>query len=95
VPGVGFDIIEISCGFITIPAGDWLRLVEKVRKAGLKPINQSRKWGIQFGAGGATRSEDPEASGTRDQERPIVAARRFPDTGEYLIMIESEGITAT
>ena len=33
---VGFDIIEISSGFITIPVDDWLRLVEKVQKAGLK-----------------------------------------------------------
>ena len=82
VPGVGFDIIEISCGFITIPAGDWLRLVEKVRKAGLKP---KPKFGTQFGACGATRSEDLEAAGTRHQERPIVAARGFsPDTGAHL-----------
>ena len=28
---LGFDIIEISSGFITIPTDDWLRLVEKVR----------------------------------------------------------------
>ena len=33
---VGFDIIELSCGFITIPADDWLRLIERVKKAGLK-----------------------------------------------------------
>src|SRR5919201_3709945 len=31
-----FDIIEISSGFITIPADDWLRLVECVQKSGLK-----------------------------------------------------------
>ncbi|MDE3179843.1 MAG: phosphosulfolactate synthase, partial [Acidobacteriota bacterium] len=30
---IGFDIIEISSGFITIPTDDWLRLVEKVQKA--------------------------------------------------------------
>ncbi len=33
---LGFDIIEISSGFISIPTDDWLRLLEKVRK-GLKP----------------------------------------------------------
>src|SRR5579864_3697802 len=64
----GFDIIEISCGFITIPADDWLRLIERVRKAGLKAKPEV---GIQFGAGGATRAEDLEAAGTRDPEWPI------------------------
>jgi phosphosulfolactate synthase (CoM biosynthesis protein A) len=34
---VGLDILEISSGFITILTDDWLRLVEKVKKAGLKP----------------------------------------------------------
>lgn len=38
---VGFDIIEISCGFITIPADDWLRLIERVEKAGLKAKRRS------------------------------------------------------
>src|SRR5689334_3574924 len=33
---VGFDILEISSGFITLPTDDWLRLVERVRRAGLK-----------------------------------------------------------
>ena len=87
---VGFDIIEISCGFITIPADDWLRLIERVKKAGLKAKPEI---GIQFGAGGATRAEDLEAAGTRDPEWPIQLARRFLDAGAYLIMIESEGIT--
>ncbi len=50
---LGFDIIEVSSGFITLPADDWLRLVEKVQKAGLKAKPEV---GIQFGAGGATKS---------------------------------------
>jgi phosphosulfolactate synthase (CoM biosynthesis protein A) len=33
---VGFDILEISSGFITIPTDDWLRLVERVQQVGLK-----------------------------------------------------------
>ena len=87
---VGFDIIEISCGFISIPADDWLRLIERVQKAGLKAKPEI---GIQFGAGGATRAEDLEAAGTRDPEWPIQLAKRFLNVGAYLIMIESEGIT--
>lgn len=87
---VGFDIIEISSGFITIPTDDWLRLIEKVQKAGLKAKPEV---GIQFGAGGATTAEELEAEGTQDPERAIGQARRFIDAGAYMIMIESEGIT--
>jgi phosphosulfolactate synthase (CoM biosynthesis protein A) len=87
---VGFDIVEISSGFITFPADDWLRLIEDVEKAGLKAKPEI---GIQFGAGGATRAEELEAEGTRDPEWPIRLARRFLDAGAYMIMIESEGIT--
>jgi phosphosulfolactate synthase (CoM biosynthesis protein A) len=86
----GFDIVEISSGFITVPADDWLRLIERVQKAGLKAKPEV---GIQFGAGGATRAEDLEATGTRDVDWPIQLARRFLEAGAYMIMIESEGIT--
>ncbi len=87
---VGFDILEISSGFITIPVDDWLRLVEKVQQVGLKAKPEV---GIQFGAGGATAAEELEAEGTRDVEWAIGQARRFLDAGAYMIMIESEGIT--
>jgi phosphosulfolactate synthase (CoM biosynthesis protein A) len=87
---IGFDIIEISSGFITIPTDDWLRLVEKVQKAGLKAKPEV---GIQFGAGGATTEGELAAEGTRDPEWAIQQAKRFVDAGAYMIMIESEGIT--
>ena len=87
---VGFDILEISSGFITIPVDDWLRLVEKVQKTGLKAKPEV---GIQFGAGGATTAEELESEGTRDVEWAIGQARKFLDAGAYMIMIESEGIT--
>jgi len=87
---LGFDIIEISSGFITIPTDDWLRLVEKVQKAGLKAKPEV---GIQFGAGGATAEGELAAEGTRDPEWAISQAKRFVDAGAYMIMIESEGIT--
>jgi len=87
---LGFDIIEISSGFITIPPDDWLRLIDKVQKAGLKAKPEV---GIQFGAGGATSAEELAAEGTRDPDGAIAQARRFLDAGAYMIMIESEGIT--
>ena len=87
---LGFDIIEISTGFITIPTDDWLRLIEKVQKAGLKAKPEV---GIQFGAGGATAAAQLESEGTLDPGWAIQQARRFLDAGAYMIMIESEGIT--
>ena len=87
---VGFDIVEISTGFITVPADDIVRLTERVQQRGLlaKP-----EVGIQFGAGGATSVAALEAEGTSDPGRAIDIARRCLDAGAYLIMIESEGIT--
>ena len=87
---LGFDIVEISSGFITLPTDDWLRLVDRVQKAGMKAKPEV---GIQFGAGGATRAEELEDEGTKDPSWAISQARRFIDAGAYLIMIESEGIT--
>lgn len=87
---LGFDILEISSGFITLPGPDWARLVARVQKAGLRAKPEI---GIQFGAGGATRPDTLEMEGTHDIARAIQLGRRFLDVGAYLIMIESEGIT--
>src|SRR5438046_10240791 len=46
---LGFDVMEISAGFISISTDDWLRLIELVRKSGLQAKPEV---GIQFGAGG-------------------------------------------
>jgi len=86
----GFDIVEISSGFVTIPTDDWLRLVEKVQQAGLKAKPEV---GIQFGAGGASTVSELAAEGTRDPAWIISQAQRFLDAGAYMVMIESEGIT--
>jgi phosphosulfolactate synthase (CoM biosynthesis protein A) len=87
---LGFDIVEISSGFITVPPDDLLRLTEEVQKAGMKAKPEV---GIQFGAGGASAAAELEAEGTRDPDWAIAQARRFLEAGAYQIMIESEGIT--
>jgi len=87
---LGFDIVEISAGFVSISTDDWLRLIELVRKAGLKPKPEV---GIQFGAGGATAATELQAEGTRDPNSAIAQAKRFLEAGAEIIMIESEGIT--
>jgi len=87
---LGFDIIEISAGFVSISTDDWLLLIELVRKSGLKAKPEV---GIQFGAGGATAAAELKAEGTRDPSWAIAQAKRFLEAGAEIIMIESEGIT--
>jgi phosphosulfolactate synthase (CoM biosynthesis protein A) len=87
---LGFDIVEISSGFVTLPADDLVRLTKSVHAAGLKPKPEV---GIQFGAGGASTLEALEAEGTRDVGQAIELAKRHLDAGAQMIMIESEGIT--
>jgi phosphosulfolactate synthase (CoM biosynthesis protein A) len=87
---LGFDVVELSSGFITISTDDQLRLIELVRKAGMKPKPEI---GIQFGAGGATSEAELASEGTRDPQWAVAQARRFLDAGAEVVMIESEGIT--
>ena len=87
---LGFDMIELSTGFISLPADDLVALIKAVKAAGLKP---KPELGIQFGAGGATPAAELAAEGTRDVSWLIAQARRCLDAGAERIMIESEGIT--
>ncbi|KAH9995007.1 putative sulfonate biosynthesis enzyme [Xylariaceae sp. FL0662B] len=87
---VGFDVIELSTGFLSFPGDDWLRLVERVQKAGLKP---KPELGIQFGAGGDTEAAELQSIGTSDPGKVINMAKKFVDAGVERMMIESEGIT--
>ncbi|MHB1006215.1 MAG: phosphosulfolactate synthase [Chloroflexota bacterium] len=87
---VGFDIVELSSGFITIPVEDMVKLTKKVNSLGLRAKPEI---GIQFGAGGASSVADLEAEGVSDPRRAVDAARRHLDAGAYILMIESEGIT--
>jgi phosphosulfolactate synthase (CoM biosynthesis protein A) len=87
---LGFDVVEVSGGFVTLPPDDFVRLVEAVQKTGLKA---KAEVGIQFGAGGASAAAELEAEGTRDAGWAIGLARRCLEAGAYQVMIESEGIT--
>lgn len=87
---MGFDIVEVSSGFISVPLDDLVGIVERVHELGMKAKPEI---GIQFGAGGASSVEELEAEGTSDPSQAIRAARRYLDAGAKLIMVESEGIT--
>lgn len=85
-----FDVVELSSGFLSLPADDWLRLVDKVHDYKMKP---KPELGIQFGAGGDTAAEGLEAAGTSDPSKVTSLGKRFIEAGVERIMIESEGIT--
>jgi len=87
---LGFDVVEISSGFVTLPADDLVRLTEAVCSVGLRAKPEV---GIQFGAGGASSIEALEAEGMRDVGQAIELANRHLEAGAHMIMIESEGIT--
>lgn len=87
---LGFDVVECSAGFLSIPPDDFVRLIEEVQDSGLKA---KPELGIQFGAGGDTSAEELEAAGSSDPSKVINLAKRMLDLGVERIMIESEGIT--
>src|SRR5216117_4202949 len=82
---LGFDVVEISAGFVSISTDDWLRLIELVRKS---RMNAKPEVGIQFGAGGATASAELEAEGTRDAGWAIQQMKQLLDAGAEMIMVE-------
>ena len=71
---IGFDVIEISTGFLSLPGDDWLRVVDRVHAAGIKA---KPELGIQFGAGGDTTAGELANIGTSDPTKVINMAHRF------------------
>ena len=87
---VGFDVIEISTGFIMLNTSGLLRLVDKVVQAGLKA---KPELGIQIGSGGDSGEAELAAESAKDIGDLIDRGQRALDAGASIIMIESEGIT--
>ncbi|WP_129112744.1 phosphosulfolactate synthase [Halegenticoccus tardaugens] len=87
---IGFDIVEISSGFLAIDTEDLVALTEQVTEAGLKAKPEIN---VQFGAGGASSVEELESEAAIDPGSAIEEAKRHLDAGAYKIMVESEGIT--
>lgn len=87
---LGLDVVEVSNGFIGLPADGLVALTRAVVGAGLvaKP-----EVGIQFGAGGSSGRSALAAAGTRDVTGAVELAQRHLDAGASIVMLESEGIT--
>ncbi|MDG5778352.1 phosphosulfolactate synthase [Haloarculaceae archaeon H-GB2-1] len=87
---LGFDIVEISSGFLAIDTADLVALTELVTDHGLKAKPEIN---VQFGAGGASAVEELESEAAIDPASAIAEAQRHLEAGAYKIMVESEGIT--
>ncbi|MGM0591726.1 MAG: phosphosulfolactate synthase [Halobacteriota archaeon] len=87
---LGFDIVEVSSGFLSIDTEDLLALTELVQEYDMKAKPEVN---VQFGAGGASSVEALEEEGAVDPAIAIDEAKRHLEAGAYKIMVESEGIT--
>jgi len=87
---LGFDVIELSAGFLSLPVHDWADMVQMVHHVGLKA---KPELGIQWGAGGDAATADLESIGTSDVGGLVDAGKTLLDAGADILMIESEGIT--
>src|SRR5262249_50692369 len=88
---LGFDIVEVSSGFVAVPGDDLVRLVGKVEEAGVKAKPGG---GIQFGAvGGPRAGRGGGGGGARPAGARSGAPRRYREAGAPLIRMEWEGIT--
>ena len=87
---LGFDVVELSVGFISLTQDDLLSLVRQVQERGLKA---KPELGIQFGAGGDTPAHALREESTRSAGWVIERAKACLAAGADVMMIESEGIT--
>ncbi|MEO8779502.1 MAG: phosphosulfolactate synthase [Rhodanobacter sp.] len=87
---VGFDVIESSTGFLTVPRSGLLRLIEQVKKAWFKA---KPELGIQFGSGGDSSEDELAAEGRKDVGDLISRAHAALDAGADILMLKSEGVT--
>ena len=87
---MGFDVLELSSGFLSIPTEDWASLIEFTAKHGLKPKPEV---GIQWGAGGDASVAELESAGSRDPKWLIERAEKFLDAGAHVRAIT--GVSCT
>jgi len=88
---LGFDVIEVSSGFIPITLEYKLDIVKRVQNAGLKAKPEVS---FMIGAGGGTHIVGyEEEMKLRNVEDFLNECRVFLNEGVHMIMIESEGIT--
>lgn len=87
---VGFDVLEVSSGFLSVDNQDLVAITELVQEYGLKAKPEVS---VQFGAGGTSSVEELEEEDQSDTAIVIEEGQAHLDAGAYKIMVEGEGIT--
>jgi phosphosulfolactate synthase (CoM biosynthesis protein A) len=87
---LGFDTIEVSAGFVSVPPDDLLALAQRALDRGFRVKPEV---GVQFGAGGGSSVTQLEAEPLREADEAIRMAERYLGLGLPVVMIESEGLT--
>lgn len=87
---LGFDVVEVSAGMISLPTADYLRLIRRAKKTGM---TVKAEVGIQFGAGGTSDAGALAAEGTGSVSFAVQRGRAAMEAGADLVILESEGVT--
>lgn len=87
---LGFDTIEVSAGFVSVPAHDLLALTRRALDQGFRVKPEI---GVQLGAGGGSSVQQLEAEPSRGTDSIIRLAEQYFELGIPLVMVESEGMT--
>ncbi|MDE1825235.1 MAG: phosphosulfolactate synthase [Candidatus Micrarchaeota archaeon] len=87
--GLGFDVIEISSGFVNVSIEDRLAMVKKVSDMGMKPKPEVS---MMLGAGAGTHIVGYKTR-MKSMEEFFSEAKAYIDSGAEIIMVESEGLT--
>lgn len=87
---LGFDIIEVSSGFLAMDVDEKVAITEMIADKGVEPKPEIN---VQFGAGGASDPEDLEDEVQMDPRLAIEEGKKHLDAGAQHLMVEAEGIT--
>lgn len=87
---LGFDIIEVSSGFLAMDVDEKVAITEMIADHGVEPKPEIN---VQFGAGGASDPEELENEVQMDPRLAIEEGKKHLDAGAEHLMVEAEGIT--
>lgn len=90
LPDLGFNVVEVSAGFLAMSTPDYLRLIARAKKTGL---TVKAEVGVQFGAGGTSTAAALESAGTMSVSWAMMRAKQALEAGADMIVLESEGVT--
>lgn len=86
---LGFDVVEVSSGFASIPLDDKVEIVKQIKRLGMKPKPEIS---MMIDAGGGTHIADYKPK-MRSLNDFIKEAREHMKAGAPMLMFESEGVT--